>query len=56
MLQKKLKQLLFWKKTFCSSKNPDFFFITVSTQVLRSTTVFNSDDDKKCFLSTKSSY
>ncbi len=40
--------------TFYSSKNPEKK--SVSTKILGSTTVFNIDDNKKCFLSTKSAY
>jgi len=29
---------------------------TVTTKILRSTTVFNIDNNEKCFLSTKSAY
>jgi len=32
-------------------KNPDFFFYhSQQTQLLRSTTVFNIDNNRKCFL------
>jgi len=30
--------------------------VMVSTKLLHSTTVFNCNNDKKCFLSTKSEY
>jgi len=36
--------------------NPEKKSITVYTEILSSTTVFNTDDNNKCFLSTKLSY
>ncbi len=47
--------LFFW--TFYSSLNPEKIkCITVSTKILGSTTVFNIDNNNKCFLSSKSAY
>ncbi len=42
-------------KTF-SNVTKDFTKITVYTQILISTTVFNIDNNQKCFLSNKSAY
>ncbi len=42
--------------TFYSQMNPEKSCITVSTKILSSTTVFNIDNNKKCFLSSKSAY
>ncbi len=47
--------LFFW--TFYSSVSPKKIkCIMVSTQILCSTTVFNIDNNQKCFLSSKSVY
>uniref|UniRef100_A0A8C2JNV1 Tubulin--tyrosine ligase-like protein 5 n=1 Tax=Cyprinus carpio TaxID=7962 RepID=A0A8C2JNV1_CYPCA len=43
-------------RTLYSSVNPEIKCITVSTKILCSTTVFNIDNNQKCFLSSKSSY
>ncbi len=40
---------------FSSSKNTEKM-ITVFTQILSSTAILNNDINKKCFLSSKSSY
>ncbi len=40
--------MFFW--TFYQSKN------TEKTNIVRSTTIFNIDNSKKCFLSIKSAY
>jgi len=41
------------------STGPNIYIIkciTVSTKILSSTTIFNIDNNKKCFLSSKSAY
>ncbi len=42
--------LFFW--TFYSSKNPEKLNVSVSTKILGSITVFNIDNNQKCFLSS----
>ncbi len=50
------KSLLFLL-TFYSSVNPEKIkYITVSIKIFCSTTVFNTDNNQKCFLSSKSVY
>jgi len=49
---------MFFFSDICSSKNPEkkkTCFILVFTKLLRSTTVFNIDNNMKCFLSSKTS-
>jgi len=40
----------------CSFELLSVIRLSVSTKILSSTTVFNIDNNKKCFLSSKSSY
>ncbi len=42
-------------RSFCSSKNPEKMYHK-NKKIVSSTTDFNFDNDKKCFLSTKSTY
>jgi len=42
-------------QTFYSSNNPEKYE-SVSSKILSSTTVFNTDNDKKYFSSSKSAY
>jgi len=49
---------MFFFSDICSSKNPEkkkTCFILVFTKLLRSTSVFNIDNNMKCFLSSKTS-
>ncbi len=41
---------------FYSLKNPEKKLYHSFTKILRSMTVFNTDNNKKCFLSIKSAY
>jgi len=50
---KDVLSLFIW--TSYSSKNPEKS-VSVSTEILSSTTVFNIDNKNKCFLSSKSAY
>jgi len=52
---RKIFQINVVLSTFYSSKNPEKS-ITFYTKISSSTTVFNFDNDTKCFLSTKSAY